>query len=62
MDILCWQLQLSEALPPGSTAEIALALDPIEGDEYTIDIQWQDRALDPTHANAMRSIQYTFVP
>ena len=62
MDILCWKLQLSEALPPDSTAEIALALDPLEGDEYTIDIQWQDRALDPTHANAMRSIQYTFVP
>lgn len=48
-DLVCWQTQLSNALPPGSTADIVLA-----GGEYTIDIAWTDRDGSP------RSIEYTF--
>ncbi len=48
-DLVCWQSQLFDALPPGSTAVIAAA-----GNEYTIDIAWTDRE------GSARSIEYTF--
>lgn len=51
-DLSCWQLQVFDALPPGSTADVVAET----GGEYTIALAWSDR-----EGNA-RSIEYTFQP
>jgi type IV pilus assembly protein PilV len=51
-DIACWQLQLFQALPPGSTADI----NNDGGGLFTITIGWTDREGTP------HNITYTFQP
>ena len=51
-DLVCWQHQIFQSLPPGSTAGIA---GPV-GTLYTVALAWTDRAGD-TH-----TINYTFQP
>lgn len=57
-DVNCWQLQVYDAMPPGSTADI-IAGATILGvvTQYTIALGWTDREGGPP-----RIIQYTFAP
>jgi len=50
-DLACWHLQVYEALPPGSRANITSA-----AGEYTVSLEWDDRE------GESRSIAYTFMP
>lgn len=51
-DLACWQVQLYDALPPGSVANI----NNDGGGLYTVTITWTDRE------NSGHSIDYTFQP
>jgi len=52
-DVACWQQQVYDALPPGSTADIAKTVpagtaDPDTADPvYTVTLEWQDRETIP---------------
>lgn len=52
-DVVCWQQQLFDALPPGSTANIT---QDVPNNLYTIQLQWTDRD------GTQHIIPFTFQP
>ncbi len=56
-DLACWNRQIYDAMPPGSTADITSAAIAPGVVEYTITLAWSDR-----QGNAPRTIEYTFQP
>ena len=55
-DLACWKVQLYQALPPGTMANI----DNDGGGLYTIKIKWTDR--EDLGADSEHEIEYTFQP
>ncbi len=59
-DLACWHVQVYDAMPPGSSADILSAVGASMAGplvvEYTIDLGWTDRE------GTVRSIQYTLIP
>ena len=51
-DLVCWRVQLFQALPPGSTANIILAA----AGQYTVSLAWNNRE------GETRTVAYTFRP